>query len=664
MSATDSICFTPLTIRGKVWKNRFVVSPMIGMEVENGALRAEALVQLRFYAQGDPAEYIVGETEVSPAAYRGPAHLAFDFHNEVSQAGMRNYARIVKDELGALAVVELCHAGESKNAGMGTPIYGPMGYIRASDGAEIIGMTEDDIAATVADFVYAAKTCKDCGFDGVVIHGGHGWLFHQFFSPATNRRTDRFGGSLENRLRFLLMTLDAVREACGEDFIIECRISGAENNGHDSYALDELVEATKLLQHHCDIIHVSAGMYRDPAETHMMSTIYDAHGCNVPYANAVKAAVNVPVSVVGGINSPALCEDIITSSAADLIVMCRQWVADPDFLHKWQAGHSDEIRGCIRCMRCFPGPFESIEHELQAAMAAGKPYRPFEEMHSCSVNPNYANGSLTSQPPVKAKKRVLVVGGGCAGMQVATTAAQRGHTVLLVEQTARLGGILNFAREDVNKRDLYLLAQAMEAELRRTGAEVRLNTPFSPTLLDEFKPDAVIAALGSSPAMPPIPGLENPIVVQAMELYRADAKIAKQVVVLGGGTVGCETAIHLAQRGAVVTLVEMTDTLCADAYRLHGIKLRNTLAALGVTTLTNTTCRSVTNTGVMVTDAEGTEHPLSAEQVVNALGMKANSCAELEAACKGVQYTAIGDCVRARNIACALDEGFKAAVAL
>lgn len=483
-------------------------------------------------------------------------------------------------------------------------------------------MTEEDIAATIADFAYAAKTCKDCGFDGVVIHGGHGWLFHQFFSPATNRRTDRFGGSLEKRLRFLLMTLDAVRESCGEDFILECRISGAENTGHDSYTTDELVEAAKLLQHHCDIIHVSAGMYRDPAETHMMSTIYNAHGCNVPYARAVKAAVDVPVSVVGGINPPALCEDIVSSDAADLIVMCRQWVADPDFLHKCQVGHFDEIRGCIRCMRCFPGPFESIEHELQAAMAEGKPYRPFEEMHSCSVNPNYANGSLVSQPPVKEKKRVLVVGGGCAGMQAAITAAQRGHAVLLVEQTARLGGILNFAQEDRDKQDLYLLAQAMEAELRRTGAEVRLNTPFSPALLDEFKPDAVIAALGSSPAMPPIPGLDKPNVVQAMELYRA------------------------------------------DAYRLHGIKLRNTLAALGVTTLTNTTCRSVTDTGVIVTDAEGTEHQLSAEQVVNALGMKANSCSELEAACQGVQYIAIGDCVRARNIACALDEGFNAAVVL
>ena len=286
-------------------------------------------------------------------------------------------------------------------------------------------------------------------------------------------------------------------------------------------------------------------------------------------------------------------------------------------------------------------------------MAEGKPYRPFEEMHSCSVNPNYANGSLASQPPVKAKKRVLVVGGGCAGMQAAITAAQRGHIVLLVEQADQLGGLLNFAREDTNKRDLYLLAQATEAELHRTGAEVRLNTSFSPTLLDEFKPDAVIAALGSSPAMPPIPGLEKPDVVQAMELYQAAAEIKKQIVVLGGGTVGCETAIHLAQRGAVVTLVEMTDTLCTDAYRLHGIKLRNTLAALDVTTLTNTTCCAVTDTGVIVTDAEGVEYHLPAEQVVNALGMKANSCSELEAACKGVQYTAIGDCVRARNIACA-----------
>ena len=164
--------------------------------------------------------------------------------------------------------------------------------------------------------------------------------------------------------------------------------------------------------------------------------------------------------------------------------------------------------------------------------------------------------------------------------------------------------------------------------------------------------------------MPPIPGLDKPNVVQAMELYRADAEIKEQVVVLGGGTVGCETAIHLARRGAAVTLVEMTDTLCTDAYRLHGIKLRNTLAALGVTTLTNTTCRSVTDTGIIVTDAEEVERQLPAEQVVNALGMKANSCAALEAACKGVQYIAIGDCVRARNIACALDEGFKAAVAL
>lgn len=660
----NNICFASLTIRGKTWKNRLVVSPMIGMEVENGTLKPEALKQLRFYAQGDPAEYIVGETNVSPTAYRGPAELAFNFHDATSQAGMRFYADVIKRELGALAMVELTHAGESKSAEMGTPIWGPIGYTRASDGAKIHGMTEEDIATTIGDFVYAAKTCKDCGFDGVVIHGGHGWLFHQFFSPATNHRTDRFGGSLENRMRFLLMTLDAIRETCGEDFIIECRISGAENTGHDAYTSNELGEAAELLAQHCDIIHVSAGMYRNPSETQMMSTIYDAHGCNVPYARQIKSRVNVPVSVVGGINRPALCEDILSSGAADLIVMCRQWIADPDFLHKWQAGYPDEIRGCIRCMRCFPGPFEDIQHELQDAMAAGKPYRPFDEMHSCSVNPTYANGALSEQPAVGASKRVLVIGGGCAGMQASITAAQRGHTVLLIEQSDCLGGILNFAEANQDKADLYRLARAMEMELRHTNAQVQLNTPFTPELLTSFAPDAVIAALGSSPATPPIPGLDRPIVVQAMQMYRTDAPVERQIVVLGGGTVGCETAIHLAQRGAAVTLVEMTGSLCADAYRLHGIKLRNTLAALGVTVLLDTTCRSIANNGVSVTDADGTQHQLPADQVINALGMKPNSCTALKQACGNICLIEIGDCVRARNIACALDEGYRAAVAL
>ena len=654
----------PLTIRKKVWKNRFVVAPMIGMEIKDGMLTDEAKAQIRFYGQGGAAEYIVGETEVSPDAFRGPAHLAFDFHREDNQQGMREYAAIIKDELDSIAMVELCHAGESKVMGLGSEICGPMEYIRASDGAHIHGMTEQDIQNVINNFVYAAQTCNACGFDGVVLHGGHGWLFHQFISPHTNRRTDRFGGSIENRTRFLCMTLDAIRNACGEDFVLECRISGAENTGHDSYTIEEITQIAQILSQHCDILHISAGVYRDPAETQMMSTIYSPHGCNVPVAAKIKAAVPIPISVVGGINSPELCEDIISSGKADLIVMCRQWIADPHFLHKLEQGRATEIRPCIRCTRCFPGPFESLEQEFMVAKAEGKPYRPIEEMHSCSVNPVYACGTIDNYPPANKKKRVLVVGGGCAGMQAAITAADRGHTVLLVEKSDRLGGILNFATDDETKGDLSALARAMESELRHKNIVVYTQTLFTPELVEKWAADAVIAAVGSSPAVPPIDGLDSRCVVQAMKVYQKGFRADKNVVILGGGTVGCETAVHLAQQGCRVTIVEMMNVLCPDAYRLHGIKLRAMLERLGCNVLLNTTCRKITEGAVLVSRRNNELTSLPCACVVNALGMQPNPVDEIRAICEGREYYAIGDCVSPRNIASAIEGGYRTALGL
>ena len=653
----------PLTIRGKTWKNRLVVSPMIGFELENGALTPGAREQIRFYGGGGAAEYIVGETEVSPEAFRGPREMAFDFHRDDSLAGMREYASLVRDELGSLAMVELCHAGQSKAARPGETIVGPMSRVRPSDGAEIVGLDRAGIEKVARDFAYAAGRCREAGFDGAVIHGGHGWLFHQFLSPLTNRRTDEFGGSLENRLRPLVMTLDAVRAECGEDFILECRLSGRENSGRESLTEEEFVEAAELVSRHCDLLHISAGLYRDPARTGMMSTPFDDHGCNVPMAARVKRAVSVPVTVVGGINSPGLAEEIVRSGRADLVAMCRQWVADPEFLRKSESGRADEVRGCIRCTRCFPGPFESLVSELEQAQREGKPYLPFEQMHSCSVNPGYAHGGFDRFPPVKRKLRVLVAGGGCAGMECAVTAARRGHAVILAEQSGELGGILNFAGEDEVKGDLTALARSLEAELRRSGAEVRLNTPFSPELLEELRPDAVVAAVGSSPASPPIPGLSGSNVAEAEELYRAGRDCPKSAVVLGGGTVGCETAEHLAALGAEVTVVEMLPGLCADAYRLYGLRLRELLRERGCAVMTNTVCLGVDDKGVTVRTDRGPLH-LDAELVVNALGRRSNPCGELEAACAGLEYRVVGDCVHPRNIASALEEGYLAALGL
>lgn len=216
----------PLVIRGKVWRNRIVAAPKGGMKIIGGAMETKMRDMIAYYGQGHPGELIIGETPVSEQAGRSVGE-AYDFSDPAVRNGIRAYAELVKHDIGALAMVELFHAGEQRVWSGNTDIIGPMGYIRSSDGAEIHAMTEADAARVCAEFANAARAMKECGFDGVVVHAGHGWLLHQFFSKQTNRRTDRFGGSLENRCRLTVMVLAAIRAECGEDFIIECRISGS-----------------------------------------------------------------------------------------------------------------------------------------------------------------------------------------------------------------------------------------------------------------------------------------------------------------------------------------------------------------------------------------------------------------------------------------------------
>lgn len=250
-------------------------------------------------------------------------------------------------------------------------------------------------------------------------------------------------------------------------------------------------------------------------------------------------------------------------------------------------------------------------------------------------------------------------------MQAAITAAQRGHRVTLVEKTARLGGILNFAGDDPTKCDLTRLARAMEAELRALKVDVRLNTPFSPALLAQEAPEAVIAAVGSAVTDKGVPGMDSPHVLSAMDAYRKNVDFGRRAVVIGGGQTGCETAEHIARTGCRVTLVAKHGRLCPDAYRLHGIKLRALLEELGCEVLYGCVCSEVTKTGVIVRTVSGDkERFVEADCIVNALGMEPVSCEAIEKACAGLAYYAVGDCVRARNVCDALEEGYLAAVRL
>ena len=661
---------SPLTIRGKTWKNRSVAAPMGGAEIENGHLTEHGRYFIDFYTQGELAEYTLGETDISFLGSRAIKERYVELRDPLVQQGLRETAeRIHMHDV--IATVELCHCGATKITGPDSPVYGPSEYLRESDGVHVHGMTEAEILTAVSEFAEAAVIVQRCGFDGVVLHAGHEWLPHQFMSARTNHRTDRFGGSVENRARFLVLVMDAVRAACGEDFIITIRISGSENEPDPGYTLEECCEMCSIYARHCDIIHVSAGRYYNPVETRMISSMFQPHGCNVDAAAEIRKHVDIPVAVVGGFNDPEMCEEVIASGKADLIVMGRQRLADPQFVAKCISGKEQEIRPCYRCMRCFPGPAEHVMGEFTASgrASAEDPLAALEllleQLTHCSVNPEYKYGPATDWPAAAGSKRVLVAGGGPAGMQAAITAAKRGHQVLLAEKTGRLGGILNFAEHDPVKYDLYRLVQSMEKELRSAGVEVRLSTEVSEALLQSWQPDAVIAALGSAVGDRGLPGMTGANVVTAIDAYSTAWQPGERVVVLGGGQTGCETALHLLSAGCSVTLVSKYDVLCRDAYRLHGIKVRRMLQEQQCRVQYCAVCTAVNAQGAVIQDTRsGAVSQLQADRVVNALGMKSVDCASLRSLCAGLDYHEIGDCVRPRTICDALEEGYLAAVRL
>lgn len=644
---------SPLKVGTKTYKNRVVNAPRGGIwneDPDNDHADPEQLSDAAVKCAGGVAAYEIGETAVSGSDDReANAFYGFDDFSDGHTLRYREYADTIHAH-GALALVELCHAGAANpEATAQSPACGPMDGVNDA-GSPVVGMTEEMIAQTCKDFADAAWFMKRTGYDGVDVHCGHGWLIHQFLSTRWNQRTDRFGGSMENRARLAVMILDAIREKCGSDFILECRVSGSENR-EDGYSIEEIIAFCRQIEAHCDLIHVSAGVYNQPMETKMMSTLYDAHGCNVEAAAKIKAAVSIPVAVVGGVNDPADAEQWIAEGKCDLVVLCRQLQADPNWVKKAEEGRPEQIRKCLRCMRCYPGPYEEAAAELNGVFPEG-----------CSVNPYLLHFDLNGAPQAAQPKKVLIVGGGAAGIQCALTARKRGHQVTLAEKTGQLGGILNFAKDDGDKYDLKALADSMAAEVRASGAELLLNT--EPTLELMKAHDSVVLAIGSSPLAPPIPGLET--ATQAIQAYRPDASVGDSVVMLGGGLVGSETAVHLARQGKHVTIVEMRGELAPDAYRLHKHKLRQIIATdERINVKLETKCLAV-ETNCVIVETNGAQERLPADTVISALGMKANPTEALRQMAEdaGIPCAAIGDCAQARKIYDAIEEGFLTAMEL
>lgn len=637
--------FQPLRVKNVIFRNRIFAAPnMLCYANWDGSPSQQMIGYFANKAKGGCAMVTMGDTTVDEVNGQGiPRHvMLIDKH--VNTLAEMAYA-IKKN--GAVASFELNHPGDTGRNPDGRPAWGPTGFVRA-DGTTVLEMDEDMIAHTVQCFANAAAILKRSGWDMCILHGAHGWLLGQFLSPAYNHRTDRFGGSLENRARFPMMVLDAVRKAVGPDFLIDYRISGDELQ-ENGLTIDECVAFIKMVEEKIDMVHISAGLDRMPQAVITHPNSYLPNGCNVKYAEAVKkSGVKIPVITVGGINTPEMAEEIIASGKADAVAMCRTLIADPEWPKKVRAGRLNEIRQCLRCTNCL------------AEMGPTDQFR-------CDVNP-FTGHEIYFQdvkPLAAEAKTVWVAGGGPGGMTAAITAAERGHRVTLFEATDKLGGALKYTDKDLKfKRDLHLFKERLVARVGELPIEVRLNTRLTPDMVKDAGPDALFVAIGSDPLFPPIPGLTPELVTTGYDCYMEPEKVGHKVVCIGGGLVGAETAIYLADLGHDVTVVETLPEMAAGANRHHGTAVHGMLKDLNIKCLTSTRCVSVKPGAIEVEDAEGNRSTITGDTIVLSAGYRARTAEVDSFLGLTEEFAVIGDCKKVFRVRGAVYDGTFAALNL
>lgn len=623
----------PFRLKNITLRNRIVMAPMLSRLCDPDGIVSQKLID--YYAErarGGAGLIIVEYCYIDDKESKANQGQLGVYSDQLI-AGLGDLAEAIQ-EWGARAILQICHAGRSTSSKyMGRQPVAPS-PMPSYTGEMAREMTLEEVEAAIESFAEAARRAKIAGFDGVELHGTHGYLMAQFFSPYTNRRADIYG---RDRALFALQVLDRVRARVGPDFLVGYRMAGEEFVEGGVTLTEAKAFAGRLEERGIDYLHVSGGIIE--TGEHFVIPFYFPQGYLLRLAEGIKQGVQIPVIAVGAIHDPLLAEAALQEKKADLIAMGRALIADPDLPRKIQSGQMDDIRTCLRC-----------NEGCSSRVRQGKTQR-------CAVNAGVGKERIMRIHPASRPRQVCVIGGGPAGMEAARVLALKGHRVTLIEKERELGRLLRYATVPDFKGELRSFLQYLKTQVRKLGVEVLLERKATRELIEDLKPESIVLAAGSTMPSPDIPGVDRPFVANALELLSGKFQAGSRVLVAGGAAMGCEIAAYLASLGKKVTIAEMLAGLALDLESRSRVALLQLLKERGVETLNSWRLEKIEEGGVLLSGRNWNRKEVPADSVILALGMVPNQ--ELFQPLKEAfhEVYAIGDCLEPRKIYQAIHEG-------
>lgn len=626
--------FEPIKIRNMELKNRVVMPAMHTGLAKNGFITKRSIDFYEERARGEVGLIIIGGCYTE--------HLGRSLPNMISISedkfipGLVDMAEAVHRHHGKIAA-QLYHAGRYAHS----IVLGEQAVSASPVRSRFTGETPrelslDEIKQTIENYAQAALRAKKANFDAAEILSGTGYLISQFLSPLTNKRKDKYGGDIYGRTTFLKEILARTRELVG-DFPIIVRMAGDDFVEGSHTHEEQKVVASEIAKSGADIISVTGGWHETRVPQITMNL---PRGVYVYLAEGIKKVVDIPVVACNRINDPQLAEKILFEGKCDLVAMGRAFIADPQILIKAKEGRFNDIRMCTACNQgCFDAVF-SIQ--------------PI----TCLQNPMAAKEKEYEIKPAEKAKKVFIIGGGPAGMEAAWRAASRGHNVTLFEKDKKLGGQINLACVPPGREELSEVVKFRKNQLEKFGAILNLNQKFDENILIEEKPDVAILATGAKPLIPDIPGIQKKIVKTAFEILAGIEVNGQKIVVIGGGGIGCETALYLASLGKEVVLVEMLERFGVDLGRSTRWVILQDIRKMNLNMIPKAKVIEILDDGIMV-EREGKREKIEADMAVLSVGTVEEKGLIEKLRSSLNEVYAIGDCVTPRKALEAIREGFE-----